>query len=70
RPRRAPRAPPPAPPPPAAPIGYNIGAETPNEIAISVLAEILQVKNGAPGGLMDQVRQSCQPDCVAEAVAI
>ncbi|AIR62377.1 hypothetical protein LH23_17455 [Cedecea neteri] len=35
-----------------APVGYNIGAETPNEIAISVLAEILQVKNKAPGGLM------------------
>ncbi|MTH48368.1 selenium-dependent molybdenum cofactor biosynthesis protein YqeB [Intestinirhabdus alba] len=35
-----------------APVGYNIGAETPNEIAISVLAEILQVKNRASGGLM------------------
>lgn len=35
-----------------APVGYNIGAETPHEIAISVLAEILQVKNKAPGGLM------------------
>lgn len=31
------------------PVGLDLGAETPEEIAISVLAEILQVKHGAPG---------------------
>ncbi|WP_431222825.1 selenium-dependent molybdenum cofactor biosynthesis protein YqeB [Serratia sp. L9] len=35
-----------------APVGYNIGAETPEEIAISVLAELLQVRNQSAGGLM------------------
>lgn len=31
------------------PIGFDIGAETPEEIAISVMAEVLNVKNGASG---------------------
>lgn len=48
-----------------APVGYNIGAETPNEIAISVLAEILQVKNQAPGGLMMSREATVQPLRVA-----
>lgn len=37
-----------------APIGYNIGAETPEEIAVSILAEVLQIKNRAAGGQMKQ----------------
>lgn len=34
------------------PIGFNIGAETPDEIAISIMAEVLKVKHQSAGGLM------------------
>ncbi|MEZ8094043.1 selenium-dependent molybdenum cofactor biosynthesis protein YqeB [Photobacterium swingsii] len=34
------------------PIGFNIGAETPEEIAISIMAEILKVKHESAGGQM------------------
>jgi xanthine dehydrogenase accessory factor len=34
------------------PVGFNIGAETPEEIAISVMAEVLKVKNSATGEQM------------------
>jgi xanthine dehydrogenase accessory factor len=33
-----------------APIGLNIGSESPAEIAVSIMAEILQVTRGARGG--------------------
>ena len=32
------------------PIGLNIGAETPEEMAISILAEIIAFRHGRPGG--------------------
>jgi xanthine dehydrogenase accessory factor len=35
-----------------APIGLDLGAETPEEIALAVMAEIVAVRRGAPGGFL------------------
>jgi xanthine dehydrogenase accessory factor len=37
-----------------APIGLDIGAETPEEIALAIAAEIVAVRRGGGGGALSQ----------------
>jgi xanthine dehydrogenase accessory factor len=40
------------------PIGLNIGGSTPQEMAISILAEVIAVRNGRDGGFLRESRGS------------
>ncbi len=44
------------------PIGLNIGGGTPEEMAISILAEIIAVRNGRAGGSLKEAKGSIRSD--------
>lgn len=52
-----------------APAGLDLGAKTPEEIALSVLSEIVMHRRGASGGVMRQTSARAEPGRVTADVA-
>jgi xanthine dehydrogenase accessory factor len=40
------------------PIGLDIGAETPEEIAVAVVAELIMVRRGGTGAKLSELRKA------------